>query len=138
MGKRSSGSDGVSSARAYVLRLLARRDYSTHAIKQKLKERGLPDVTSELADFLDDERYAETLVRGALRRHKGYYWILQRLKRDGLPAPVIEEAMASIGDQTASIAHLVNTTYKSHEPKKVAAALARRGFRNHEINDQIF
>lgn len=61
----------------YAIRLLAKRDYSEHKIRQKLKEKGFPAEHQEFAvqeitqkNYLREDSYIESKTRGWM--HKGY------------------------------------------------------------------
>jgi regulatory protein len=86
---------------AYAVALLARRDYSTRELRQKLKERGYLEHAIEpvLVDLeetrkLDDQRYGANVAASRSRRAYGPARIRKELKRKGVAAEAIETAMA--------------------------------------------
>jgi regulatory protein len=86
---------------AYAVALLARRDYSTRELRQKLKERGFLEHAIEpvLIDLeetrkLDDQRYGANVVATRSRRAYGPARIRNELRRKGVAAEAIEIAMA--------------------------------------------
>jgi regulatory protein len=86
---------------AYAVALLARRDYSTRELRQKLKERGYLEHAIEpvLIDLeetrkLDDQRYGANVVATRSRRAYGPARIRNELRRKGVAAEAIETAMA--------------------------------------------
>ena len=85
---------------AYAVTLLARRDYSTHELRAKLKERGylehaIETVLINLEDTrkLDDRRYGANVVAYRSQRGKGPARIRQELRRSGLSEDAIDEAV---------------------------------------------
>ena len=86
---------------AYAVVLLARRDYSTRELRQKLKERGylehaIEPVLLELEETrkLDDQRYGANVVASRSRRAYGPARIRNELRRKGVAADAIETAIA--------------------------------------------
>ena len=83
-------------ARAWALAMLARREHSSKELEQKLLHKGVSSslIPTLIADLqaqrlLDDERYAEMLVR--VRRERGYgpVRIRQELQEKGVGVEVI-------------------------------------------------
>jgi regulatory protein len=93
---------------ACAVALLARRDYSTRELRQKLKERGYLEHAIEpvLIDLeqtrkLDDQRYGANVAASRSRRAYGPARIRNELRRKGVAAEAIETAIAgSEGEQT--------------------------------------
>ena len=86
---------------AYAVALLARRDYSTRELRSKLKERGYLENAIEpvLIDLeetrkLDDARYGANVVASRSGRALGPARIRQELKRKGVAAETIDQALA--------------------------------------------
>ena len=82
--------------------LLARREYSTVELTAALQRKGYtPDACAAaallLADerLLDDERYADALVRKLAGRGQGPTRIRAELADSGLPGPLIETVLES-------------------------------------------
>jgi regulatory protein len=85
---------------AYAVALLARRDYSTRELRQKLKDRGyledaIDSVLIELEETrkLDDQRYGANVVAYRARRGQGPARIRGELRRSGLKDDQIEVAV---------------------------------------------
>src|SRR5688572_185347 len=85
---------------AYAVALLARRDYSTRELRQKLKDRGYAEAAIEpvLIDLeetrkLDDKRYGANVVAYRARRGQGPARIRNELRRSGLKDEQIDEAV---------------------------------------------
>jgi len=99
---------------AYAVGLLARRDYSTRELRFKLKERGylehaIEPVLGDLEESrkLDDARYGANVVATRSRRALGPARIRQELKRKGVAAETIDQAIAGgDGEQVPDFARL--------------------------------
>jgi regulatory protein len=90
---------------AYAVALLARRDYSRRELRGKLKERGYLEHAIEpvLVDLeetrkLDDTRYGANVVASRSRRALGPARIRNELKRKGVAAETIDQALAGDGE----------------------------------------
>jgi regulatory protein len=84
----------------HAITLLARRDYSTHELRKKLKDRGYAEhafegVVDDLASAgkLNDERYSQNFVAYRARRGHGPARIRSQLKTSGLDRATIDEAV---------------------------------------------
>ena len=84
----------------YAVSLLARRDYSTHELKKKLKERGYNEhayevVVDDLESMgkVNNERYGQNLVAYRARRGHGPARIRNQLQKSGLSRAAIDEAV---------------------------------------------
>ncbi|MGE0581878.1 MAG: regulatory protein RecX [Steroidobacteraceae bacterium] len=100
MTRSAAQSDGVA--------LLARRDYASGELKAKLIDKGHDpaEVEAVVAGFvaqrlIDDARYAERFVAYRAARGQGPVRIRMDLKAAGLPAELIEEALAAGPDFAA-------------------------------------
>jgi regulatory protein len=87
---------------SYAITLLARRDYSSHELKQKLEERGYTEHPVEVVvgdlvstNKVNDERYGQNVVAYRARRGHGPARIRQHLKQSGLDRAAIDEAVKS-------------------------------------------
>lgn len=89
--------------RRAALDWLARRDYSRAELARKLRGKFGEDV--ELEDlflwleqhrFLDESRYLDILIRSALERGHGLLRLRQDLRQRGLPADLIDQALAQL------------------------------------------
>jgi regulatory protein len=85
---------------AYAIALLARRDYSSKELTQKLQERGyieiaIGPVVEELiaTNKVNDERFGQNVVAYRARRGHGPARIRQELRRSGLTQSAIDEAV---------------------------------------------
>ncbi|MGI2065421.1 regulatory protein RecX [Shewanella sp. MF08487] len=82
--------------------LLARRDYSRRQVRDKLLEKGfeLIDIepaldACESSGFINDNRYAELLVRSHISRGHGAIRIRQAIAQKGLSKDCIEAALTN-------------------------------------------
>ncbi len=115
----------------HALKLLARRDFSTHQLRLKLEQRfkTVPaDVIERLRaeGFLDDRRFAENFVRGHTRR--GRLQLGADLEGHGVAAEIIREAVESVPwPSTGEILRTKMKTLKLSPPlrRKDAARLSR-------------
>lgn len=87
-------------ARAHALGWLARREYSTHELTQKLLAKGASaavaaEVVAGLAEqrLLSDARFIEAFVRARMQRGYGPLWIREALRQRGIDATAIEAAI---------------------------------------------
>jgi regulatory protein len=90
----------LAEARAKVVALLARREYSMRELAQKLQARGVPvplatEVIATLADegLQSDSRFARSFVRERSLRGKGPVRIGQELRQRGIGAEMSAEAL---------------------------------------------
>jgi SOS response regulatory protein OraA/RecX len=91
--------------RSFVLSLIAKKDYSTEAIRQKClqKEFQNTDITKVIKEFidskwLDDERFACNIIE-FYKGQKGLSWIAQKLTLKQIPKDIVTKLLA----QTESI-----------------------------------
>src|SRR5690348_9485588 len=95
-------------ARLAATTLLARRDFTVRELSERLIERGFvegaaSDAVAELLrdGVLDDRRYAQNYVAYHAGRGQGPLRIAAALRRSGLPADLIEAALATGPDWSA-------------------------------------
>jgi regulatory protein len=111
---RAAGAAGVANLsdlaalRAAAVALLARRDFASVALCERLTAKGFAasaaqEVVAELQreGLLNDERYAQNYVTYHAGRGQGPLRIGAELRRQGLPATLIEAALAQGPDWTA-------------------------------------
>lgn len=143
--RKSSRSPGDPWATA--LRLLARRDYGTEELRQRLLTKEFPAEAVEQAivrgialGYLDDARYVERLTRALLTtgRAVGPRLTLE-LRRRGLPDELIRTALAETrasGGEGEALRALISrrfpdfdyTAATDRERRRVVLFLQRRGF----------
>lgn len=75
----------------YLIRLLAKRDYSEHKLTQKLKQKGYNKADIEVAltkvkdqNFLREDNYIESRVKGLLRKGYSPSLTLQKLRIENI------------------------------------------------------
>lgn len=136
----------------YAIRLLAPRDYSRHKLKEKLLSRefdfdqiDLVLDTLEEKEYLNEERYTKSKIRGYIFRKKGPEYIKQKLKVEK-----IENISAYIDDVVreneinwqAMVSEVVEKETKNKEltyqlRNKVFRKLVSRGFSFEIINSVL-
>ena len=96
---------------AYAIGLLARRDFSSRELRQRLKERGYVEIAIEpvveeliATNKVNDERYGHNLVAYRARRGHGPARIRAALKTSGLSRDAIDDAVK--GDEAPDFAAL--------------------------------
>lgn len=91
--------------------------------------------------YLNEEEYAERIVRHYAAKGFGERKLRDELYRRGIPRELWEEALSQIEDYTEAIDAFLEKKLKgSHDPKDVkraSDALARRGFRWPEISEAL-
>ena len=95
-------------ARAIAMALLARRDFASKELREKLGDKGVASTASEAViaeltreGLLNDERYAQNYVAYHAGRGQGPLRIAAELRRRGLAADLIEAALATGPDWAA-------------------------------------
>ena len=129
-----------------ALKMLERRDYSEGELISKLTEKGIAQTEAEEAvgrmvslGFVNDERYAELVVRHSLKKGYGPRRIRDELYRHMVPKELWDAAMAELPEQSDTVEMLVERKLRGKTPdkkelKKVTDMLLRRGFGWNEIN----
>lgn len=125
-----------------ALGLLVRREHSRRELGRKLVARGIEPEQAQAAverlaseGWQDDERFAESLVRGRANGGYGPLHIRAELGTHGLDSEAIAAAMDSYeGDYLENARSLVQRRFGENGPqdlpqrRKAADLLARRGF----------
>ena len=133
-------------ARMSAVALLARRDFASGELRQKLESQGYDDavVTAVVADLmsertLDDARYAENYVAYHSERGQGPLRIAADLRALGVAGDLVEAALAG-GPDWRELARTVRTRKFGAEPPKEwtektrqARFLQYRGFSSDHI-----
>jgi len=161
-GRGTSGSDASRGAPgsdwdapravAYLLRLLARRDYTRAELDERLRRKGVPDPVREAAlvrlselALLDDRRVAEGHVRGRAHR-KGRRALRRELERRGVAEPLRDEVLAPLDDAqqlAAARGVLAKHAWRfasgdlRKDRAKASAFLARRGFAGDTVRSAV-
>ncbi|MDF2577993.1 MAG: hypothetical protein K0S74_1477 [Chlamydiales bacterium] len=131
-------------AKNYALYLLSQRSYSSFKLKQKLEDKKVSETTAEAIitefrerGYLNDELFAEQLIRSRVRAKQGPKQIALKLRAQGISIKdneELQELLHSRKEQKKSIQKLLQGTYRRydltdyHERQKVTAALLRKGF----------
>ena len=119
-------------ALAVATRALARREHSTHGLRERLLRAGVSDTDADNAleelrrvGLLDDGRFANERARVLAERGKGDAAIRFDLERAGVEAPEVEEAMAALEPESERAARVVE---RRGSTAATARLLASRGF----------
>ncbi len=128
-------------ARSVVIGLLARRDFASGELRQRLERKGFPSevIETTLAELseeraLDDARYAANYVSYSAARGQGPLRIAAELQAVELPAALIEAALAGGPDWRALAADVRRRKFGSGPPAgwpekaRQARFLQYRGF----------
>ena len=107
MNSNSGKSYTVKEATLKLMQYCAYRDRSQKEVEDKLSEmRMIPEAKEQIIvqlmqeDFLNEERFARSFVRGKFRIKKwGRIKIKQELKFRGISSPIIKIAMTEINDR---------------------------------------
>jgi regulatory protein len=136
--------DPVAFAREIVLRQFDAKARTRAELVEALAKRGVPDeAAAEVLDrftelgLIDDGAYAELWVEGQQRRMRSRRVLRQELRRKGVEAEVVDEALQQVGEEEDYEAALAFGRKKAASLTKLegpvryrrlVGALARRGF----------
>jgi len=139
-------SGDLAKARTAAVKLLARRDFASTELKQKLQAQGfeasvVDEAVGELttAGILNDTRYAEQFVTHHAERGQGPVRITALLREQGLPDETIEAALAAGPDWRARAREVRIRRFGLREPAnwpekaKQGRFLQYRGFSSDHI-----
>ena len=150
--RRSPGSIGeahrtdLAAARTAALALLARRDFASMELREKLRAQGFDDGTAAavIAELIhvgtvSDERYAQNYVAYHAGRGQGPLRIAAELRRSGLAADLIDAALAAGTDWGALARQVCRAKFGPQRPEswteraRQARFLQYRGFSSDHI-----
>ncbi|MDR2215680.1 MAG: recombination regulator RecX [Nevskiaceae bacterium] len=142
-----TGAQDASAARVAGIGLLARRDYAAQELAAALARKGFAEevaaqAVAQLAEerLLNDDRYAENLVRALSRRGQGPARIRQALTAAGLSQDALATAFASAPDFHQLAAEVRRRRFGSSLPTqwpekaKQMRFLQQRGFLPEQIS----
>lgn len=127
----------IADAKAVVVRLLSRREYSQYELIQRLRQRGFSDAHSETAvaeaaaaGWQSDERFTLAFVRSRLERLQGPLKIRAELRSRGVEGEALQLALEELApDWEAMALAFIERHERFHDaPLKARQALQRRGF----------
>ncbi|MFD1094768.1 regulatory protein RecX [Salegentibacter chungangensis] len=144
----------IKEATIKLMQFCAYRDRSHKEVEDKLKEMRMIPAAQELIimrlmqeDFLNEERFARSFVRGKFRIKKwGRVRIKQELKMREISSPVIRMAMTEINeeDYRETLSELAEKKLNSiSEPnsfkkkKKLSDFLLRKGYEANLVFDSV-
>jgi regulatory protein len=120
-------------ARDRAIGLLSRRDYPRRALKERLADSGFADEAAELAvaaledeRLVNDARYVEAAVAGRAARGQGPIRIALELRRQGVSAALVAEAVDARAPEWAERARDLRRRRFGAGPPKDAAERARQ------------
>lgn len=137
------------SARSRALKMLGHRPMSRKEVTDRLQEKGVDEVTAEVtADWLEsigtlnDEEYANQIVRHYTAKGYGAGRIRDELYRRGVPRDLWDDALSQRPECEDTVYRLLKSKIKSENPDraeitKAANALYRRGFSWDEIKTAV-
>jgi len=141
--KQGDDSPPAGSARSAAIRLLSRRDYTTHEIRERLTERGFEPGSIDEAllnlhqnRLLDDRRVAAAHARAAVViKGRGRWRVARELEARGVSKELANEAMAGLEASAESDALKKILARKRFPPqpspaerRRMIQHLLRRGF----------
>ena len=131
------------SPRTAAIRLLSRRDYSTHELQERLTDRGFEATAVDQAlkdlhknGLLDDARVAAAHVRTAVAvKGRGRWRVARELEARGISRETAEHAMSALDADAEAVALkkiLARKRFPSRptdaERRRIVQHLLRRGF----------
>lgn len=134
------GAEEPSQAHARALRLLSHSERSTAELEKRLLQDGYPAATAAAAvrrltsaGLVDDERFADSLARSLAARGVGIQRAHREMSLKGVPdqtaAAALAEHMAPDAEPARALEHARRLVRSGREdPRRIAAALARKGF----------
>ncbi|MGI0105426.1 regulatory protein RecX [Salinimicrobium sp. WS361] len=154
MNKEAGKSYTVKEATLKLMQYCAYRDRSQKEVEDKLLEmRMIPAAREEIIiklmqeDFLNEERFARSFVRGKFRIKKwGRYKIKQELKARDISSPIIKLAMTEINEAdykttlyslTEKKIPLIKETNPFKKKKKLHDFLSSKGYESFLIIEVI-
>lgn len=132
-------------AKAYVLKLLANREYSEKEIRDKLASRYDEDICNSVVEsflqqgFISNVRYSEMIIRHYVNRGYGISKIKFELMQKGVSAQLLQEYLENNEIDWVSKARMQLESHYNNiqdmdylEKQKACAYLVRRGFTANE------
>jgi regulatory protein len=135
--------------RERALRLLGARAYSCNELYRKLTDKGETQESAAAAiawllerRFLDDEQYAQAIVRRCAAKGYGAARAKNELYRKGIDRELLDAALEELPDSEDTVYRLLCSKLKSDEPdraeiKRATDALFRRGYSWDEIRTAL-
>lgn len=140
MRRRLKNAAGLSDTRATAAELMGRRAMSRRDLERKLRQRGASQTEARYAaewmeaiGAINDSEYAAMLVRHYGQQCYGPGWVREKLREKGVPRELWDDALERLPPPEEQIEAFLNSKLHGEAPdaqqqKKLAAALARRGF----------
>ena len=129
----------AAAARDHALLLLSQRPHSQKELRDKLVRKGEDADAADAAilwlsehNYLDDARYAASVVRHYSQKGYGAQRVRAELQRRGVPRELWDEALTELSEPDDQIERFLRSRLKNPEDKKevqkLSAALLRRGY----------
>lgn len=127
----------LKAATEYIVRCLARREFSQYELMQRLRRRGIAEAIAaealsqaSAANWQSDERYAAAYARSRLERRQGPLKIRAELRSRGLNDADVAQALEQLDADwlDLALAFIARNSRYHGEPVKARQALLRRGF----------
>ena len=140
MRSRLKAAAGVSDTRAAAAEIMGRRAMSRRDLERKLQEKGASQTEARYAaewmeaiGAINDTEYAAMLVRHYGQQGYGPGWVREKLREKGVPRELWDDALEQLPPPEEQIEGFLKSKLRGAAPdaqqqKKLAAALARRGF----------
>ena len=132
--------DEKKEAKSFLLRLLARRNYPSALLMQKMTAKGFSkEVASEMVDwakeegFINDEEYQSAFVEKEMRLGRGPMVIRWKLRSKGLSEKAADQISKDV--QRQQIQKILPKL--SSDKRKAMQALYRRGFDSELISEML-
>ncbi|HET8817206.1 MAG TPA: regulatory protein RecX [Pseudidiomarina sp.] len=138
-------------AKEVVLRLLARREHSSHELKQKLRQRGFTDTVSDAVlrlaqanNWQSDERFTDTWLRHSLAKGDGLQKIKAAAQNKGLAPELVDESLQRLDPDWNELCYQRLLKKFGQEPPRepknrdrMMRHLLQRGFSYSEIKQAL-
>ena len=135
-------------ARDRALEFLSRRPMSCKELRDKLLEKGEEEAVADYCvdwlcgqGFLNDERYAASVVRHYAAKNYGAARLRQELARRGVPRELWGEALKEAPEPDDKLGSFIAARLKDPQDRaqiqKISNALYRRGYSWEEIRDVL-
>ena len=138
--RRLKAAAGVSDTRSAAAEIMGRRAMSRRDLERKLLEKGASQAEARYAaewmeaiGAVNDSEYAAMLVRHYGHQGYGAGWVREKLREKGVPCELWDEALEQLPEPEEQIERFLKSKLRGGMPeenqrRKLAAALARRGF----------
>ena len=135
-------------ARELSLEIVSRRPLSSKELRDKLLQKGADENTALYCvqwltenGFLDDARYAESVVRHYAAKGYGAGRVRAELSRRGIDRELRDEALSAMPESDDKLDRFIEARLRDPEDReqiqKISSALCRRGYSWEEIRSAL-